>query len=542
MRTRKPVGLTAGLVLTVAACSSSVNPGPPGQQWWSDVQHLASDDMQGRLTGSEGHRKAVEYVVDQFTQLGAQPAGTQGFLQPIEFESRRLLEDRSSLQLSRPGHTMPLRFGTEVIAFPEGQSGQPFEAEMIFTGYGLRVPEYGYDDFAGLDVRGKVVVTLGGAPPGVPGTVAAHYSSLDVRIANLDRLGAVGSISIMNPRLEEVPWARVSAMRSQFTTIMDLADRDVSIYGNGRKVAAVVNSEHAATVLGITAERMAELLELDRSRKPLPKFAIPGRLSGTITDERSRLISDNVVAVVPGRDPALRSEYVLLSAHLDHVGVGDPINGDAIYNGAMDNASGVATLIDVARRLRAGELPRRSVILLVCTGEEMGLLGSRYFAKRPTVPIAGIVANINLDMFLPIIPLRVVRGYGVGESDLAGQLAAAAKEIGIAVQDDPEPERNIFIRSDQYSFIKEGVPSLFLSVGWEPGSTQDPIMGKWFAERYHAPSDDLGQMVDLESAERFNDLMTRLTRAIGNSDQKPRWKDASFFRTFANAEARSAPR
>ena len=213
------------------------------------------------------------------------------------------------------------------------------------------------------------------------------------------------------------------------------------------------------------------------------------------------------------------------------------MNGDAIYNGAMDNASGVATLLEVARRLR-GERIRRSILLLACTGEEMGLLGSRYFAKRPTVSIDSIVSNINLDMFLPIIPLRMVRGYGIDESDLAAQLATAANDLGVKVQDDPEPERNIVIRSDQSSFIKEGIPALFLSVGWEPGSPDGTAVAKWFAERYHAPSDDLTQHVDFESVERFHELMMRLARAVADSDRKPRWNDDSFFRTFARPEAR----
>jgi Zn-dependent M28 family amino/carboxypeptidase len=201
---------------------------------------------------------------------------------------------------------------------------------------------------------------------------------------------------------------------------------------------------------------------LDAAKQPLPKFAVPGRLRGVITYSQSSLTSNNVLAVMPGSDAKLKDEYVLLSAHLDHVGIADPINGDSIYNGAMDNASGVATLLEVARRLRdTGEQPKRSLLLLASTGEEMGLLGSKFFAGRPTVPITNIVANINLDMFLPIFPLRIVRGYGVGESDLASHLEAASKEVGVTVQDDPEPERNAFIRSDQYSFIKRGVPALF---------------------------------------------------------------------------------
>jgi Zn-dependent M28 family amino/carboxypeptidase len=169
----------------------------------------------------------------------------------------------------------------------------------------------------------------------------------------------------------------------------------------------------------------------------------------------------------------------------------------------------------------------------------MGLLGSKYFASRPTVPIGNVVANVNLDMFLPIIPLRMVRGYGVGESDLSVHLEAAAKEIGVTVQEDPEPEQNIFIRSDQYSLIKQGVPALFLSIGFEPGSAESQTVTTWFRERYHAPSDDLNQPVKLDAAARFNQLMRLLTVAIANADQRPRWRDDSFFRTFAQRRTAS---
>ena len=519
--------------LTVACGAQQANAPRSQDRWWGDVQHLSSDDLQGRQSGSEGHRKAVQYVVDQFRELGAEPAGTDGFLQPIQFEALKLVEERSKLEIARDGKAIPIEFGRQAILLPVGSPGEPFDAEMVFAGYGLTVPEYSYDDLAGLDVRGKVVVTLQGAPPGVPGTVAAHYSSFEEHVATLKRAGAVGSLLIFNPRLEEVPWERMAATRRQFTSVMDLADPGLRVYGNAGRIAAIVNPAHGASVLGVTPARFTEILQLDQNRKPLPKFAIPGRLHATIAMDKSTASSDNVVARMPGSDPALRSEYVLLSAHLDHVGVGDAVNGDSIYNGAMDNASGVATLLEVARKLKeTGQTPRRSILLVPCTAEEVGLLGSKYFAERPTVPITSVVANINLDMFLPIIPLRIVRGYGTGESDLAAHLETAASGMGITVQDDPQPERNIFIRSDQYSFIKRGVPALFLGLGWTPDSPDDKTMAAWFQNRYHAPSDDVRQPVDLKAAADFNELMTRLTIAIANVDQKPRWRDDSFFRTF----------
>ena len=526
------------VVATGACSSSSPNEAAPGDRWWTDVKELASDRMEGRATGSEGYQRAAQYVADQFRRLELQPAGTDQYFQPVEFETRRLLEEKSQLEVSRNGMTTRLRFGEDVILFPFGQSDQPFETEMIFAGYGLTVPEHNHDDFSTLDVKGKVVLFLEGAPASVPSTVAAHYSSLEERARNFERLGAAGVVIIGNPRLEEIPWARLAVMRAQLGRKMDLTDPSMNI-GTSIKVAAVVNPRYAATLMGVSAARFAELLKLDVDRQPLPKFEVSGTLRGVIAYEQAKLTSNNVVAVLPGSDANGKNEYVLLSAHLDHVGIADPIDGDSIYNGAMDNASGVATLLEVARMLRdAGEHPKRSLLLLACTGEEMGLLGSKYFAGRPTVPIDQVVANINLDMFLPIIPLRVVRGYGVDESDLASHLDASAKEVGVTVQDDPEPERNLFIRSDQYSFVKRGVPALFLSAGWEPGSEEEKAVTTWFSSRYHAPSDDLSQPVDHEAADRFNRLMTRLALRIGNADHVPQWKRDSFFRHFAVAAKR----
>jgi Zn-dependent M28 family amino/carboxypeptidase len=315
---------------------------------------------------------------------------------------------------------------------------------------------------------------------------------------------------------------------------MDLADPELATAGVVQ-LAAIISPEHTSLLFEGSSISFDQVLAADRQDMPLPRGDLDGALEATIAIETSTVSSPNVIAVFPGSDAALGDEYVLLSAHLDHVGVGDPIDGDSIYNGTMDNASGVATLLEVARALRAGDVAtRRSILLLACTGEEMGLLGSEYFAARPTVPMSNVVAAINLDMFLPIVPLRTVRGYGVGESDLAGYLEAAARDLGIEVQDDPQPERNIFIRSDQYSFIKRGVPALFLGVGYDMESADGETMTGWFARRYHAPSDDLDQPIDLESAAAFNRLMTALTLRVANADQRPAWKDDSFFRRIAD--------
>jgi Zn-dependent M28 family amino/carboxypeptidase len=246
--------------------------------------------------------------------------------------------------------------------------------------------------------------------------------------------------------------------------------------------------------------------------------------------------SNNLVAMLPGSDPVLKHEYVVLSAHLDHLGIAQPINGDSIYNGAMDNGSGSAMLLDVAASLKQShEKLKRSVLFVWVTGEEKGLLGSRYFATNPTVPAGKIVADLNTDMFLPIVPLKVLTIYGLSESDLGDRATAVATKLGYRVQPDPEPLRNLFIRSDQYSFIKQGVPSLAMKVGFDAGSPEAKVFKDWLTVRYHAPSDDASQPVDLSAAAGFEEVMRGLTVQIADDPQRPAWKQDSFFRRFATA-------
>jgi Zn-dependent M28 family amino/carboxypeptidase len=249
--------------------------------------------------------------------------------------------------------------------------------------------------------------------------------------------------------------------------------------------------------------------------------------------DRAEVESQNVAGILRGSDPRLRNEVVVLSAHLDHLGVGEPINGDRIYNGAMDNASGVAAILEVATELHDSNVkPARSILFLTVTGEEKGELGSRYFAAHPTVPASAIVANVNTDMFLPLFPLKELMVLGLDESDLGGDIRAVAKQLGLGVQADPEPQRNRFIRSDQYSFIKAGIPALAMKVGYEANTPEAEIARKWTAERYHAPSDDLNQPVDRDAAEKFVDVLRTLGLRIANRTDRPKWNQNSFFKRF----------
>jgi hypothetical protein len=523
-------GIGVGLLVGLAALATQSR-GSDGARWWSHVEALADDKLEGRDTGSEGHRKAAEYVAKEFAKAGLKPAGTEGYIQPVKFRSKEIDESRTRLSLVGKNGEEPLVLGSEAMISLRVDPAPHVSADLVFVGYGLANPEAGHDDFSGLDVRGKVVVYLAGAPTSIPGPLAAHMQSAGERGDLLRKLGVVGVVAIQNPKNMDIPWERVSLAR--FMPQMSLADPALDDY-RGLSIAVGVNPAKAEKLFEGSGHTFAEILEAADSNKPLPRFTIPKRLEATVAVNRKDVVSQNVAAILPGNDPALKGEYVVFSAHLDHVGIGKPINGDSIYNGAMDNASGVATMLDVAAMLKEnGTKLRRSVLFVAVTGEEKGLLGSKFFANFPTVDPKSIVADINTDMFLPIFPMKRLTVYGIDESDLGDDASAVAKALDVMPEPDPEPKRNLFIRSDQYSFIRRGVPSIALKVGFAKGSPEEQLSKKWLTERYHAPSDDLKQPVDKVAAGDFDALVAKLLERVANRDTKPRWKDSSFFKRFA---------
>ena len=301
----------------------------------------------------------------------------------------------------------------------------------------------------------------------------------------------------------------------------------------GEKLAMLINPAKADVLFAGSGHTFQELADLGKDRS-LPHFPLAVSIDAQAKIETKPVESANLAAVLPGSDPALKNEYVVLTAHLDHVGIGAPINGDSIYNGAMDNASGSSVLLDVAASLKKSqEKLRRSVPFVWVTGEEKGLLGSKYFAAHPTVDAKSLVANVNTDMFLPIVPLKILTVYGLAESDLGDRIKEVAGPMGIRVQPDPEPLRNAFIRSDQYNFIHHGIPALAMGVGFDPGSPEQQIFKDWRTNRYHAPSDDLDQPVDLAAAAAYEEVYRALVVAVANGDQRPQWKPDSFFRRYA---------
>jgi len=518
-------------LLLLPALAPAAEPSPEVKRWWGHVQVLADDSLRGRDTGSEGHRKAAAYVAQQFASLGIKPGAGDSYLQDVELVSRRLVDARSKLTLVREGQRTPLVIGKEAFISTRMGDTRQVDAPMVFVGHGLSIPEVGHDELAGLDLKGKIAVFLYGGPETIPGPLRAHHSSQAERVKALKKAGAIGTVVLMNPKHEETPWARTALSRLQ--PAMTFADPALD-ESTGLQVSVTFNPAHAEALFAGTPHTFKELLALANANQPLPRFELPSRLQSNAERVSAPVKSVNVVGLLPGADAVLAREYVVLTAHLDHVGVGAPIQGDAIYNGAMDNATGVAAVLEVARALQA-QKPQRSILFVLVTGEEKGLLGSRYFAAHPTVPAEAIVANFNLDMFLPLFPLKHLVAYGQDESTLAAPLQEVATAQGVKLLKDPEPNRMLFIRSDQYAFILKGVPALSFKFGYTPGSPEERAFKGWYTRHYHAPSDDLRQPIDKDAAVRFVKLLTELTRTVANAPERPRWNDTSFFRRFARA-------
>jgi hypothetical protein len=536
---RMSVAVAAAAVLAGGAAAQTADLAAEGKAWWAHVQYLASDALEGRNVGTPGFDKAVEYVEGQFKQIGLKPAGTDGFRQPLQLDSRTLVPEDSALSLVRDGKETPLAIGQDASLNARAELNGTMEAPMVFVGYGMSIPEAGWDDFAGLDLGGKIAVYVNSFPPvTVSDNVRSHVNTADERWLALKRAGAIGSATVALPRGGGAGGRGGGGGRGGrggggAPPVITLRDRPL-VDAAGQQVAIGFTGNVAATLLegsGHTVEELAQLLADD---KPLPRFPLAGTLKAHATLKRETIDSTNIAALFEGSDPALKNEYVVMTAHLDHVGVGRAVNGDSIYNGAMDDASGVAAVIETARLLKAsGVRTKRSVLFVVVTAEEKGLLGSKYFAGRPTVPAQQIVADINLDMFLPLYPLKVIEVQGLAESSLGESVRVAAKTLGVDVQTDREPAQNRFIRSDQYSFIRRGVPALAFKFGYEFGSPEETTRLNWVRDVYHQPNDDGNQTVDQEAAATFNRVIMTLLQQVANDTARPTWNADSFFKRFA---------
>ncbi|HEX8531583.1 MAG TPA: M28 family peptidase [Cytophagales bacterium] len=490
------------------------------------VQYLADDRLRGRMPGTEGYQLAVDYVTGQLRDMGVAPAGENGtYLQRVRLRNARLAEG-ATLAL---GEAMPLAAGRDYVIFPNPRQAEvTLDAPVVFAGYGISAPALGYDDYAGLDARGKWVLVLRGAPEKFPSTVAAHSQNLATLQETAVRHGAVGVL--IGSGADSLPRS-AAGIHSVLGPDGNLAV--ASYYASDSiRCVALVRRSVLAGLLKAAGQDLPKVLASLKAGRPASVALVPS-LRAAYRSVHRDFDSYNVVGRVAGADPQLQNEYLVHSAHLDHLGVGAPVNGDSIYNGAHDNASGVASILEIARLYtRLEGKPRRSVLFVLVTGEEMGLLGSGYFARYPTVPAASIVANVNTDMPTLIAPLRSAVALGAGHSSLQNQVSEACQYLGIALEADPEPEQNRFIRSDQYSFVAQGIPALHIKYGNQTADGQNNLnvqVQAWRAKYYHQPQDEINGTFDWNAGRTYVQLNFLIGYLVAQSPDRPTWNPGDFF-------------
>jgi Zn-dependent M28 family amino/carboxypeptidase len=499
----------------------------------SHVMFLASDAMKGREAGSPEFNIAAQYVASQFYAAGLKPAGDDGgYLQSVPLISYKL-DGQGSMTFTRKGAVVPaLELGKDFIvgANPETPD-YSVTAPLVFVGYGI--VGQGRDDYKGVNAKGKIVVFFGGAPESFPGEIGAHFSNPAAKAEIAARHGAVGYITLESPRTAKTrPFSFYAgyASRSRFT--WGNPNGTGHIAAPGTPGLGMISMAGAAKLFEGARQKWADVAKAAEAGDAVFKAeALPVTVTVKAKTALTPMQSYNVAGMIPGSDPTLSKEVVVLSAHLDHIGVGRPDKtGDTINNGALDDAVGIASLIEEAKRFKTAESkPRRSVLFLAVTAEEKGLIGSDYFANNPTVPLSSIVADVNLDMPIITYKFQDVVVYGASHSTLGPIVERAGKAIGVPLSDDPLPGENIFVRSDHYNFVRKGVPSVFLWPG--AGGPGRAAIDDFMKNHYHQPSDEVGQLpaIDWESGVRFVDVNYRIAREIADGDQRPVWNNGDFF-------------
>jgi Zn-dependent M28 family amino/carboxypeptidase len=518
---------------------------PSARRIEADVRKLADDAMEGRETGTRGYDMASAYVAGRFGEVGLEPAGDDGtFFQRVPLLKATREREGARFTVVRNGRRIELRFQDQFLPQQDfDAASSTVEAPAVFVGQAVHAPELRHDDFSGLDLHGRIAVMFGGAPASFDSDRRAFHSSYGEKLRAVAERGAIGAVFV-NTAADEAgsPWAQHAANWDK--PAMRLRGDDgkaVDAFPQLRVVASV--SAAAADLVFADSERTAAQL-FDAARDgTLKGFALPGTLALAARTRVESIESRNVVAKLRGSDAARAAEHVAYSAHLDHVGVGAPVKGDRVYNGALDNALGVAIMLEAARQLaEAGDKPKRSLLFVAVTAEEEGLLGSEWFATHPTVPRGSLVANINMDMPVLMAPTTDVVPIGVEHSTLKATLDAAAKDVGVALSPDPFPEESVFVRSDQYAFIRAGVPAVYLTGGIVgTDKARDPkIALRYFLRNcYHQPCDDATtQPIQYGDAARMARLNARIGQLVGDATGRPRWNEGDFFgEMFAKPQA-----
>lgn len=511
------------------------------------IRFLSDDSLEGRFTGSRGHAIAERYVASEFAVFGLEPAGANGsYLLPVPLRGAINDPVHTSLSVSggaKPDETLALE-DDFILSSDMRTKDVDVAAPVVFVGHAVVAPEYGYDDFKGVDVRGKVAVfffsaPLSDRPDFFPPLAHAVLGGTREKLKALAARGAVGAIGVFRPEDEErLPWERVSK-QSRLEAMSWMKGDEPGTSPAGVPLRGIIHWKALERLLSRAKIQggMAPLLAAAEAGKLTPFDLLNVRVHGRLSSTFRQLTSGNVGGILRGSDPKLAQEYVVYTAHLDHLGIGAPIDGDTIYNGALDNASGSASVLELARAYAAlPSRPARSILFLTVTGEERGLLGSDYFMHYPPMPPSAIAADLNTDMIVSLAPLYDVVGLGAEHSTIEQHLRAAAEEMKLTLSPDSEPKQVHFVRSDQYSFVRQGVPALYLEPGMRDAQGQiaanQAKRKQWIATRYHSPKDKWDASYDYEAMAQIVRLNFLVGLSIANAAERPHWNQGDFFLRF----------
>lgn len=492
---------------------------------------LADDLYEGREAGKRGYQLATRYVATQFRTLGLEPGNSGSYYQEVPFQVARIVDGSRSLTVSSAGGERQFATFSEFTSSPTlAGATVSITAPLVFVGYGVNAPSIERNDYDGVDLDGKIAVVVNGAPAALGSEVRAFYRSGRYhKFIELEKRGAVGVIYVQHRQVSSDQAAVRGSKKEKYWQLDEHGEPKFAF--GGLQTQAWLLEAGARKLFAdapMSFEEMAAAVDAE-TYQPMD-LGMSATLTHRITERETT--SNNVIAVLPGSDPELQHEYVVISAHLDGVGMGDE-QGDNIHNGYYDNASGIGTMLEVARALVATPArPRRSILFLATTGEEKGLQGSEYFTANPTVPIENIVANINMDMVIFMWKLQDVVGFGAEHSTLVETLQSAADQAGVELSPDPFPERGYFTRSDQFPFVRRGIPAVFLATGFkttEPGVDPEALYNHFMETHYHGPSDDSSLRFDTASAARAALVNYLMASELANADNRPTWQKDDFF-------------
>lgn len=523
--------LLASVALLALAAPLAAEPDFSADRVKAHVAFLADDLLEGRDTGSRGHEIAARYVASQFAAAGLTPAGKDGsWLQPVTLSAATLVDGKGTVTISGSGDPASFPHAGEVLVAPSQLSATTdVSAPVVFAGFGIDAPRQGFNDYAGLNVKGKIVAVLSGIPKGPPNETLAHFNRMKAKMA-ADR-GAIGLITIPTLQSSKLrPWERTKQFADAPQMTWVKADGTPFVAAPG--LAATSFSMVAAERLFAGSRTpLATILAQADKQGGMPKgFPVATSVRIEARSQQKRVESHNVIGMIPGSDPVLKNEHVVMMAHVDHVGINTSRKGDQIFNGALDNAAGTSVVLEVARAFGADAVkPKRTLIFAAVTAEEKGLLGSETFANNPPVPIDSIAAVVNLDQPLLLYNFTDLIAFGGDHGSMGEAIARGAAKAGVTLAPDPMPAETIFVRSDHYSFVKRGVPAVMLATGYANGGKA--AWENYLAKHYHQPSDDLNLPIDWDAGAKYAKVNYLVAREIADGAARPRWYEGDYFGT-----------